>query len=181
VEHHPTAARQLRHRRHVLQGADLVVDPHHGAHRNVLADERGERRGVDAARRVDGQQSLLAPLLRNLVQGPEHRLVLDRRRHGGSAARFAAPRAPDADEGHVVRLGAARGEHDLIRGRTKTSTHTLARLVERGARFAPPPVHARRVAEARPEEGLHRGEHLLADGGGGGVVEVDWLWHTIES
>ena len=50
----------------------------------------------------------------------------------------------------------------------------LARLVERRARFATPPVHARRVAEARPEEGLHRGEHLLADGGRGGVVEVDW-------
>jgi hypothetical protein len=107
--------------------------------------------------------------------------VLDRCRHGGIAASFAAPRTPDADQCHVVRLGATRGEDNFVRRRAKTSTDALARFVERRARLASPPVHARRIAETRPEEGLHRGVDLLPDRSGGGVVEVDWLGHTLEN
>ena len=65
-------------------------------------------------------------------------------------------------------------------GGAETSGDALARLVERGARFAAPPMDAGRVAEARPEEGQHRVEDLLAHRRGRGVVEVDGLRHTLE-
>ena len=59
----------------------------------------------------------------------------------------------------------------------ETSPHALARLVERGARFATPAMHARGVAEARAEERQHRVEHLRSHRGGRGVIEIDGLGH----
>ena len=163
----------------VLHRADLVVHPHHRADCHVVAHERLDRPGGHPPGLVHGEEAFRAAFLGDLVQRAEHRLMLDRRRDG-RAATFVAAGAPDADEGHVVGLGAARGEHDLVRRRAKTSGDALARLVERGARFAPPPMDAGGVAEARPEEGQHRGEDLLADRRGRGVIEIDWLRHTIE-
>jgi hypothetical protein len=49
----------------------------------------------------------------------------------------------------------------------------LARLVERRAGLAPPAVQARRVAEARPVERIHRRAHFRAHRRGRGVVQVD--------
>src|SRR5688500_3027465 len=99
----------------------------------------------------------------------EYRLVLDRRADYGSATALAQG-APRSEDGEVVPFGSARGEADLVGVRAQTSGHALARLVQRGARLAPPSMGARRVAEARSEERLHRLEHLRTNRRGRGVI-----------
>jgi len=66
---------------------------------------------------------------------------------------------------------------DLVGIGAETSGNTLTRFVERGARFAPPPVDARRIAEAWTVEWLHRFDNLAPHGRGRRMVEVNGLWH----
>src|SRR5688500_1526238 len=109
----------------------------------------------------------------------KHRLVLD-----GAADHCAAPLVaspPHAQDGQIVGFGSTRREADLVRVRAKTSRDPLTRLVERRACFAPPPVRARWVAEARAVKRLHGLENLPAYRSGGGVVEIDGSGHNLEN
>ena len=57
-----------------------------------------------------------------------------------AGAPVGAPSSPAAEDREVVRLGAAGGEADLVRSGAEAARDALARLVERGARLAPPPM-----------------------------------------
>jgi len=83
------------------------------------------------------------------------------------------------DEAHVRYLKISEGcDHTcafcaipLMRG--KHRSEPLARLVQRRASFAPPPVSAGRIPEARAVERLHRLENLFAHRCRGGVIEIN--------
>jgi hypothetical protein len=155
-----------------LHDAGLVVHPHHRADGGIRGEGGGGRGGIDHAVAVDGEQPLVGALGGGVVDGGEHRLVLDRGAHD-AAPPFVPARAPRAEHREVVGLRAPGGEHDLVGARAEGRAEPLAGLVERGPRGAPPPVRARRVAEQRAVEGLHRRAHLGPHGRRGGVVEVD--------
>jgi hypothetical protein len=71
----------------------------------------------------------------------------------------------------------ARGEADLVGLCPETASNALARLVQRGAGLAAPPMDARRIAEPRAEERLHRFDDLATHRCRRGMVQIDRLWH----
>ncbi len=160
-----------------LEGADLVVGPHHRDQR----DRRGvplhggpQRGDVQAGAGVDRQQldpGLLA--LPQPVQRVEDRVVLDRGRQDAGPGGVGRPPGPvDALERQVVGLGATGGEHHLTRAAVQGLRDLLARLLHHPARPAPRGVQRAGVADV--EQVLRhrldgRGEHRR----GGSVVEVD--------
>ena len=89
-----------------------------------------------------------------------------------------SPRPPDAQNREIVALSAAGGDDDLVGSRAHTSGDPLASLIERGSRIATPAMDARWIAEPSVPERRHRLEHLAADGGGGGVIEIDGVRHA---
>src|SRR5688572_22940440 len=102
--------------------------------------------------------------------------VLDRRGHDGSAAfRLLGTQRPE--HGQVVSLGTPRSEADLIGLRPKTASNALARLVQRSAGLAAPPMNTRRIAEPRAEERLHRFDDLAAHRCRRSMVHINGLWH----
>ena len=60
-----------------LEGADLIVGVHDGHQTGVGADGRRQLLQADQAVFMDGEVSDLEPLLLQLGQGVEHRVVLD--------------------------------------------------------------------------------------------------------
>jgi len=118
------------------------------------------------------EEALFRALERRLMDCAEDRLVLDRSCHHGFAP-LLLERPPGAEDGKVVGLGAARRETDLVRTCSETSADSLPGLVQRGARFATPPVGAGRISEARAVKRLHRLENFFAHRRRGRVVEVN--------
>ena len=137
-----------------------------------------KRSRVHGPGRVHGEQSLLGAFGRRLVHGAEHGFVLDRRGDDRARPAALARRPPGAEYGEIVAFGSAGRETDLVGVGAETGGDALARLVERCPRLAPPPVHTRRIAEARPEERAHRVEDLGAHRRRRRMVEIDGGRHT---
>ena len=85
----------------------------------------------------------------------EDGMVLDRGAH-----RDAAPAGDGSGDRHVVALGAAAGEDDLVGPATDDVSDDVARFVDRLARATREPVRARRVGVEAREIGHHRLERL---------------------
>ncbi len=108
------------HGPHRLERAYLVVRPHHAHQRDrlrVAGDRAGQRVDVHPPLGVDRQQFDLGALgLAEPLDRVQHGVVLDRGHEHPHPARICGPARPEQPlEGEVVRLGAARGEHDLTR------------------------------------------------------------------
>ncbi|OYV65739.1 MAG: hypothetical protein B7Z72_12070 [Gemmatimonadetes bacterium 21-71-4] len=166
VEHDAARPGGLGELGHGLDGADLVVHPHHRRHRHVVPHQRIERRAIDDAVGRHGEQALVGALMGGGVHGLEHRLVFHGRGDDRRLAALARP-PPGPEHGEIVRLGAARGEADLVGVRAEAAGHALARLIQGGARLAAPAMHAGGVAEPRAVERPHGVEHLRAHRGRG--------------
>jgi hypothetical protein len=160
------------HRLDRLHHARLVVHPHERAHGDGVVEQRLRCREIDHAVGVHREQARRGALGRRVVDRCQHRLVLDRGRHDRRPA-LATVGAPRAEHREVVGLGPARGEHHLVGPRAERGGEPIACLVERRAGGTPPPVRARRIAELRPVERLHRRSHLGPHGRGRGMVEID--------
>ncbi len=88
-----------------------------------------------------------------------------------------APRQCDPAQGQVVGLGATGGDDDLAGQAAQHAGDLLVRFTQGLARLPAKAVQAARIAVVFTEIGQHRLQHLRANRGGGGVVEVDGFWH----
>ena len=97
-----------------LDGADLVVGKHDGHERRVLPDGRGHVLDADDAVFVHIQQRHVKAFLAELIERMQHRMVL---KLGGYQMLFSLTGAVSGggDDGLIVGLAAAGGEHDLPR------------------------------------------------------------------
>ena len=90
------------------------------------------------------------------------------------------PRAPgggNALDSEIVRLGAARGEDDLVLGDLEEARDLLACRLHAIARVATEAVDAGRIAEVLAEVRQHRLEHLGVHRCGRVVIEIDPAVH----
>ncbi len=108
----------------VGDGADLVVDRHHADDRHIGGGiEHGrEFVEVDAPDGVDADHATLG---RQLFDDVQHGVVLDGRADGDAAAPSDRPR-----DRHVVALGPAAGEHDLVGVAPDHAGNDVAGLVD---------------------------------------------------
>ncbi len=155
-----------------LDGANLVVDPHHGTERGIVAHQLAKRIARHDAVDVNGQFPLLGALARSLMNGLENRLVFDRRGRDRIAP-LRLEHTPPAEHGEVVAFGAARSEAELVGVGTEAVGHALTRLIEGGPCLPAPSVRAGRVPEARAEERRHRLQHFRPDRRGRRVIQID--------
>ena len=141
-----------------LDDAGLIVRRHHRDHRRpVVGGEcRLERGEIDHPIGVDRYQGRVG-------RRAQYRIMLDCRDDKAPAAA--------ADKRQVVGLGAARGEHDLVRRRADQRRDALARVVDRATRRATEPMHRRGVAAELMSPGHGRRDGGL-DRGAGVIVEV---------
>ena len=114
------------HRGEGLHGADLVVGQHDRHDRHVGVERVGQRVEVDAPGAVDADDASA-----DVLDRVQHGVVLD-----GAAHRAPAVAAHRAEDGEVVGLGAAAGEHDLAGPAAEGVGHDVARLVHRLAGLA---------------------------------------------
>ena len=171
----PGEARDVRDR---LNGPDLVVGEHHAHEERVGPDRRRDRGRIDDPALVDRDVGHLdAEVLLKVTRRTQHRAVLDRRRDEVPSTR-AGQR--NTLKSHVVALGAAAGEHDLVVAAGEDpgdlGACPLARLggapAERG--------EARGIAELLLKVRLHGLAHPRMNGGSRCVVEIDrstWCCH----
>ena len=161
-----------------LQGADLVVGPHH---RDQRRPTPGRARQPRAARRrraarlssTGSSSTSASSASRSQCSGSStawcSTAVARMRVRRGSSAQ---PRPVDALDREVVGLGAAGGEHHLARAAVERLRDRLAGLLD-----DPPGVSAGRVQRARVADLEQVRRHRLDRRGhhrrGGGVVEVD--------
>ena len=80
------------------------------------------------------------------ARAPRRRAPPTGARDGSSPGRPRRARREGAPQRQVVRLGPARGEHDVARVARREPRHGLARLLDARTRRAPEGVNARRVA-----------------------------------
>ena len=97
-----------------LDGADLVVGEHDGHERRVVPDGRGHVLDADDAVFVHIQQRHVKALLTELVERVQHRMVLEFRGYQ-MLFPFASAVSGGGNDGLIVSLAAAGGEHDLAR------------------------------------------------------------------
>src|SRR5579872_4315347 len=88
-------------------------------------------------------------------------------------APFFAERTGGADDCQVVGLGASAGEDDLLAFCVQAGCDAFPRLVKCRACGTPFGVNRTRVVTVLPEERQHGLNHLGADRGGGGVVQIN--------
>ena len=88
----------------------------------ALAIDRQHRDGMTARAQSGGRM--------------QHCMMFDRARDE-AAARAAARGGEDAEEREIIGLGAAAGEHDLVRLRVQTGSGAFARFVEHAAHALP--------------------------------------------
>lgn len=123
-------------------GADLVVGPHHGDHRDVVGvteDRLAQYGRVDASVPVDGEVfDVRALVFGEPVDGVQHRVVLDGAgQHPGAAGVGVAAGPVEALHGEVVGLGAAGGEDHLAGACAEGIGEGLSRLLDGTAGPAP--------------------------------------------
>ena len=105
-----------------------------------------------------------------------HRRMLDRADDQMPAA--GGCQRGDAEQGHVVRLGRAPGEDDLVRRGVDQRGDPLPRLEHGFLGPLPIRVRRRRVAEGFIEEWTNRLSNLRRDRGGGVVIKIDGTGHA---
>ena len=170
-----------------LDGAHLGIRRLHRDEHRVVGERLGQRRGLDEALAVGAQVGDEHALALEAPAGREHGIVLD---GGGDdvqravllagKAALLGGRLHKAEDGRVVGLGGTGGEDDLIgapgaQGLGRAAPSAFQK-VEGGA---PHPVQGVGVGVhgqiRRPGhlEGRHGAGRLGAQGGGGGVVQVD--------
>jgi hypothetical protein len=126
---------------------------------------------IDTAESIDRNLHDLEPELLQIADRVPDRMVFDLRDDDAVAARLAGPRR--ALDSQVVRLGPARGEHDLAGRSAEGARDLLVRFVEAGTRAAARAVEGRGVAKLLREVRQHRLEGFAPQRSGGGVVEID--------
>ncbi len=172
----PRQSRDLGDR---LNGPDLVVGEHDADEKRIGAD--GGRHGcrLDDPAAIDRHIGDLDSEVRTeIAGGAEHGAVLDGR---GDQVPLTRPGQGRTLEGQVVALGAAAGEHHLVRVAAEHAGHLGAGP---GARVGGPSaerVEVRRIAEFAAQIGFHGLEHPRMHGGRRRVVEIDraiWCRHA---
>ncbi len=167
VEERPAAVGENADGLDRLEDARFVVGEHDGDEGGVGTESFADLVGGDEAFGSWGKVGDVDALLFELLSGVEDGVVLD----GGGDEVLAGSEA--AEEGVVVRLGAAGGEGDVGGADVEERGEVLAGVVDGGAGGATVFVHGAGVAEALGPERVHRVDDLAQDGRGGVVVEVD--------
>jgi hypothetical protein len=147
VKVHATLARRLSDRLDRLHDARLVVGEHHRDEFRVRT-HRGDdrvRRDLPAPRRRDPRH--FRPATLELAKRFGDRWMLD----GGCDDVGTTGRRHGAEDGRVVRLGSAAGEHDLPRGRADERRDRLAGVLEDSPGGLAFPMNGRRIAVDVPQ------------------------------
>ena len=158
---------RLRHRQ---DGAQLVVHQHHGHQHRVRAKGLLQIGGGDVPLAVRPEVGHLIALALQRLAGLQHRGVLD----GGGDDVLPLPLSQlrGGLNGPVVALGAAGGEHHLLRGAAQSPGHVGTPLLHPCGRLAAQGVAGGGVAPALAH-GLHRRlDGLRPHRGGGRVVQI---------
>src|SRR5512136_1362238 len=87
----------------------------------------------------------------------------------------------DSHQRHVVRLCAAGGEKDFIRGCVKQICYEPARLLDSFARLPASPMQAGGVTKRLPQIRLHRFHYTWIERRRRRMVEINQLWHILFS
>ena len=169
VKGDPALPRDLPDLARRLDGPDLGVGVHDGDQDGVGPHGAPDGVGIDQAGGVDGEVGHLEAERLEVLARPQHRVVLDPR--GDDVPRV--PGHGHALDGEVVRLGAARGEDDLLLADPQEVGDLLARGLQSLARLAAEAVDAGWVAEPLAEVREHRLEHFRVDRRRGVVIEVN--------
>ena len=173
VHQNPALSRDATDLRHGFQRADFIVGVDHRDQHGVGADGRAHIVWVHPAIPVDREIRHIKPARLKKPDGFQHGVVLDRGGDDMPASGLVRPRR--AEDGEVVGLRGAAGEHDLLRGRPDGRRNHLARLVNRRPPLLPELMHAAGVAELFSEERQHRLHHSRIGGGGGAVIDINAL------
>ena len=159
-----------------LDGADLVVGEHDSHQAGVLPEGLLQILQPDHTVLIDRKVRHLKALLLQLLQGVEHRVVLN-----GVGDDVALPplrpQAGGLGDGPVVRLRAAAGEVDLPGLSVQALGHGLPGPDEGQIGVPSLPVEAAGVAVELVHSGEHRVHGGFAHGRGGRVVSV--YEHTV--
>ncbi len=159
-----------------LEGADLVVGPHHRDQRHrggVCRHGGGERFDVEATFAVHREHFDDGALLSGKpLKRVQHRVVLDRGGQDAGAARVFGSTGPvDALDGQVVGLGASGGEHDVTGAALQRLRDSFARLLHHAPGPPPGAVQRTGVADLGELSG-HCLDRSREHGGRGGVIHV---------
>src|SRR5581483_4285611 len=166
-----------------LDGAEFVVGVHDGNEAGVRANGFANRFGIDEAiaihRQVGDTDASPANVFFgatcrggfNRLAGVEDGFVFEV--GGDDVLGGTGSIADDAEDGVIVRFGAAAGEDDFLGTRVEKSGDLFASGFHGGPGALADGVDRRGVAEFRRKIGQHRVEDLGIDGGGGVMVEVD--------
>mmetsp|Transcript_40877 Transcript_40877/g.108166 ORF Transcript_40877/g.108166 Transcript_40877/m.108166 type:complete len:254 (-) Transcript_40877:75-836(-) len=155
-----------------LDHANLVVCVHHRDQRRLRPNRRLERLEVDEAVCAHRQVGHVEALLLQPAARVEHALVLSDGRDDVVLLWMVELR--HALDRHVVRLGGARGEDDLLRVGADERRHLLARRVDHLRRLPPVRVRLRvRVAVHACHVWEHRIERARIQRSGRLRIEVD--------
>ncbi len=172
VEENALFMAELANRGDRIDGADLIVGVHDADKDRLVRDRLRNIVHGHQAVRLNGQiRDLIAALLQPLA-GVQHGLVLGHLRDDVVA--LFAVHLRDALQGKVVRLCGARGEDDLLGGRTNQLCDLLASLVDALLGFpAEGVIAAGRVAENLRHVRHHRLQNARVERRGGVIVHVD--------
>ncbi len=143
----------------LLTAITLTIETSGVASRTAASSSRSTR--------PNGSTPTTRPLFAELLDDVEHRVVLDRRTDRDTAA--TSDRTGDR---HVVALGAAAGEHDLVRVAADDVGDGVAGLVDGLACSTGEAVRAGRVGVQLREVRHHRLDRLRAHRRGRSMVEI---------
>ena len=158
-----------------LDAADFAVGGLHRHEHRIGVERRLQRALLDEALTVRGEPRDAETLRFQTLRGRQHSVVLDRGDHDvRDEIPCSAPTAlvrgglRDAQQGRVVGLGGAAGEHDLVgTTRAEVARDGSARFLERGERGTAGPVERIRVAADRE---VRAAGHLIRGHGLGGLL-----------
>jgi len=159
VEDDPLLLGELADGRDVLDGADLVVGEHHGDQDRLVRERLADLLDVDDPVGLHGHVRHLEPLPLEALERVDARALLDD--GGDDVVALLLVHLGHALEGEVDRLGAARGEDELLRiARADQRGDLGARGVDRALRLpSERMVAAGRVPELLGEVRQHRLDH----------------------
>mmetsp|Transcript_24902 Transcript_24902/g.33362 ORF Transcript_24902/g.33362 Transcript_24902/m.33362 type:complete len:326 (+) Transcript_24902:480-1457(+) len=172
VEEHTVGAADFANLLQRLNCADLVVDVNDGADEGVGADGLLEDVEVDETLSGHRQVSHFEAFVFELTAGVKDALVVDLGRD--DVLLFVAVKACQSLQAQVVRLGGARGEHDLFGGGADEVSDVFARIFTGLLRLPAEGVRARvRVTVALSHERHHFVENSWVDRSGSLIIEVE--------